>query len=610
MTARYSVPPPYSNIANVYLVNYKHAESTFDDYNGNAKPGQLVVNTDDYSLWIGNALGELTKISYGNGDGAPGGPVGAIQYNFGNGLFAGSSALTTDGYNVSIDGNITPLSNNTSSLGTPTEQWKDLYVSNSTIYFDNVPLTVDGDGQLTFDGNSIVTTSGSGNTLSVANISVTGNIVGGYFYGDGSNLSNVGGDYGNSNVANYLPTYTGNVNDIAFVGGASIEGPNNSGVAYLKLLTPGDVRLGNDAGNVELWAGNPAQIYVFGEDGNITLPTNTASINFANGSPWSAAPVNTGNIVFNGDNIESSNNIVNILGNNYAQLQSGNTYMWVEDGTASIQVGSNTWEFTTTGITAPGNISATGTITGANIAGDGSGLTNLPAPSVAIDSSTSNIGVMLYSSGLKYTSNATIQPSTGNISTVGNVSAGYFIGNGSQLTNLPVTPASSLVNGSYTVALNSVGNLTLPPQNVGNATAYGTPGESTYFRGTRKIVGGALTGAANPFSVELNAGGTPTVAYTSSSFVYSVKITFAIQSGGSAVNWEQFDVVATPSQDVANTVNYAVSNRIKSTAAIEDTAVTATMNVSNQIVISLNMPASQTLGYASFDAVEFGTMVD
>ena len=610
MTARYSVPPPYSNIANVYLINYKHAESTFDDYNGNAKPGQLVVNTDDYSLWIGNALGELTKISYGNGEGVPGGPVGAIQYNFGNGLFAGSSALSTDGYNVTIDGNITPASNNTSSLGSPTDQWKDLYVSNSTIYFDNVPLTVDGDGQLTWDGNSLITTSGSGNTLSVANISVTGNIVGGYFYGDGSNLTGVGGDYGNSNVANYLPTYTGNVRDIAFAGGASIEGPNNGGTAYLKLLTPGDVRLANDAGNVELWAGNSSQIYVFGEDGNITLPSNTASINFANGSPWSAAPVNTGNIVFNGDNIESSNNVVNIVGNNYAQLQSSNTYVWVEDGNTNIEVNGNTWTFDATGLSAPGDISATGTITGANITGDGSGLTNLPAPTVAIDNSTGNIGLMVYDSALKYTANVTLQPSSGNISTVGNITAGHFIGNGSGLTNLPVTPASSLVNGSYTVALNSVGNLTLPPQNVGNSTASGTPGESTYFRGTRKIVGGALTGAANPFAVTLNAGGTPTVAYTSSSFVYSVKVTFAIQSGGSTVNWEQFDVVATPSQDTPGTVNFSVSNRIKSTLGIDDTTVTATMNLGDQIVISLNMPVSQTIGFASFDAVEFGIMVD
>ena len=47
-----------------------------------------------------------------------------------------------------------------------------------------------------------------------------------YFIGDGRFLSNVTAlaDYTNSNVAAYLPTYSGNIADVTVTGNASIEG--------------------------------------------------------------------------------------------------------------------------------------------------------------------------------------------------------------------------------------------------------------------------------------------------------------------------------------------------------------------------------------------------
>jgi hypothetical protein len=91
--------------------------------------------------------------------------------------------------------------------------------------------------------------------------------------------------------------------------------------------------------------------------------------------------------------------------------------------------------------------------------------------------------------------------------------------------------------------------------------------------------------------------------------VYSVKVTFAVQGTGVGFNWEQFDVVATWSQDVPGGVNYVVSNRVKASSTIPDTEVTATINGTNQIEISLVLTSGQN-GWASFDAVEFGLMVD
>lgn len=147
------------------------------------------------------------------------------------------------------------------------------------------------------------------------------------------------------------------------------------------------------------------------------------------------------------------------------------------------------------------------------------------------------------------------------------------------------------------------GSLSLAATNVSGST-----GEASKLVGTRTIVGGLSV--TSPYSAQLAAGGTPTVAYLSTAGVQSTRVTFAIQSGGSGYQWEQFDVVATSSQDNPGTVNFVVSNRVKSASGIADTVVTATLNGS-QIEISLTLDAAQTSGGASsFNAVEFGLMID
>ena len=94
------------------------------------------------------------------------------------------------------------------------------------------------------------------------------------------------------------------------------------------------------------------------------------------------------------------------------------------------------------------------------------------------------------------------------------------------------------------------------------------------------------------------------------SLSFVTPVTFAVASNGAGFQWEQFDVVAVSSQDVGSAVNFVVSNRVKAAAGIPDTAVTATMS-GGQIQISLTLDATQTSGgTATFDAVEFGLMVD
>jgi hypothetical protein len=73
-------------------------------------------------------------------------------------------------------------------LGNSVRQWKDLWVSNSTIYLNSLPITADG-ANLKVNGNTVLTTS---SPLSFSNLSVTGNVsanavyTNNYFYANGA----------------------------------------------------------------------------------------------------------------------------------------------------------------------------------------------------------------------------------------------------------------------------------------------------------------------------------------------------------------------------------------------------------------------------------------
>jgi len=123
-------------------------------------------------------------------------------------------------YLTTVTGNILPSANVTYSLGSSTRQWKDLWVSNNTIYIGNVPITV-SNGNLLVNG-SLVTGSGGSGTDDVlrANVgayqtfansnaatqatsinSINANIGSFYTY---ANLNYGTSSYANANVAGYL----------------------------------------------------------------------------------------------------------------------------------------------------------------------------------------------------------------------------------------------------------------------------------------------------------------------------------------------------------------------------------------------------------------------
>jgi hypothetical protein len=72
MTMALNAPPPYEDITGISRVVMKdNAQETLASYNGNARPGEIVVNleVDPPTLFVGNNSGFLTQIGTGNGGG-------------------------------------------------------------------------------------------------------------------------------------------------------------------------------------------------------------------------------------------------------------------------------------------------------------------------------------------------------------------------------------------------------------------------------------------------------------------------------------------------------------------------------------------------------------
>lgn len=116
----------------------------------------------------------------------------------------GNVAVTVDGVantavfaadRITVAGNLLPAANVTYSLGSSSQRWKELWVSNSTIYLGDSVLSATGN-VLTVDGQSVITSTDSdtitltGN-ITGGNIDTAGNVTGAYFIGNGSQLTGI-----------------------------------------------------------------------------------------------------------------------------------------------------------------------------------------------------------------------------------------------------------------------------------------------------------------------------------------------------------------------------------------------------------------------------------
>jgi hypothetical protein len=168
-----SPPPPYDDITGISRTVMKdNAQESVTNYNGNARPGEIVVNLLNNDVYIGDTNGNLNLLVIGGGSGnsEPAGPVGAIQYNSGGNLFGGTANVIVSGTGISVVGNVTAgnivadtiVSNGsgnifitgnllpsvgTLNLGLPTLPWQDAYFGPQSI------TILDESGNI---GNSVV----------------------------------------------------------------------------------------------------------------------------------------------------------------------------------------------------------------------------------------------------------------------------------------------------------------------------------------------------------------------------------------------------------------------------------------------------------------------
>ena len=352
-------------------------------------------------------------------------------------------------------------------------------------------------GSITATGNITGGNLATGNIVSASInssglISVVGNITGAYIFGNGSQLTGLPATYSNANVAAYLPTYTGNLPNLTgpVTTTGNLTGGNilTSGlISAAGIVTGGNVSTGNiTAGNVST-TGNVRAAYFLGDGSQLT---NLPAGNYSNANVAAYLPTYTGNLAsltgpvtttsnLTGGNLRTAGSITSTGNITSGNLATGN----ITGGNASIS----------------GVISATGNIAGAYILGDGSQLTNLPAGNYSNANvanylptytgnlasltgpviTTSNItggnlqtgGSLTVSGNVTGGNVSTGNILAGNVSIVGNVRAAYFLGDGSQLTNLPAGNYSNANVANYLPTYTgNLASLTGPVTTTGNLT--------------------------------------------------------------------------------------------------------------------------------------------
>jgi hypothetical protein len=406
-------------------------------------------------------------------------------------------------------GNIIPNANAVYSLGNVTNQWKDLWVSNNTIYIGNTPIRVDSgtllvnnapivslgaDSTLTLPGDlvlpgglaTVTTTNDGGDT----EISTPGNITlhnstGEWIFGDTGNLTfPIGltiGDFGGTPIVQAIAgtdavlggnSATGGGGIIIQGGAAGADDGSDpmTGAQGGSLIIAGGTGSGDFAGGAisifggadangnfaPVVIGNGPESITF-ESGNISLPNDSVIGEQPNPSGFPGSSIllqpdgyinpnqklvvyPTGGNDFNHLHLTSGDlyDTELYLGNDnlYVKLSNtGNVEVRTDDNSGN----SAQWTFGTDGnLTLPGNINVTGDVIANSL--------------FVVDS-------------IQPASFASPAPSISGFDSISaaNISANYFIGDGSQLTGLPAaygdSNVTSLLSSLGSNVISTTGNI-------------------------------------------------------------------------------------------------------------------------------------------------------
>ena len=388
--------------------------------------------------------------------------------------------------------------------------------------------------------------------------------------------------YANANVAAYLPTYTGDIaanivkNGYTWTfgtdGDLSFPGSSNGRIADDE---PGIVVYSDNGFAIQSnVTGDTVHNWVFGTDGQLTLPT--------------------------GDT--NNGRISNINGISLAV----DTSFWTfgTDGSLTFPTGGNLIfdSSATSMIDGVTSITANGNVNASYFFGNGSELTNLPAPTVTQDiTSTGAMSIMLYDGVIKYNNYATVEPSSGNIA-AGNVTATqYNFANGVNI--LSTVGASAYGNtqvAEYLANYDGIINFTASPAiiNTGEITAANVSSTNGFFWGN-----------GTPYSTGGGAYGNTEVASYLLQFDGDIEFTSSTAKIGNVDVITVGDSVRSPSYQFSNGVS--IFDGITGTYSNTNVAAyltTATISTTGNVTVTGNITgntAGFAIGYRDIPQITF-----
>jgi len=330
-----------ANKANVTYVDNKLANITWANLTGRPTIPDAQINSDwtetnvASKAFIQNkpTLGNISNINISGS---------SSQVFYGNGIFASLPAevnlgnLTFNGNNLSSTSNVVIITTNGADGLT---QLENKHINGDTyVWLDEGNVKIEADGNVwTFanSGNLMLPAGGdildsTGNSVLGVSGANTGNITfSGNEIGSTGNFINITSTTGyvqlenldSTNGSTYIYLQEGNVfvenneGTWTFHNTGSLLFPETSNVEFAIVIndTLGEMSISTDSGNIAIWPENSK--WLFGADGNLTLPANTFSVNYANGTQVSlggGGGANTGNITFSDTTMASTNGNVKI----------------------------------------------------------------------------------------------------------------------------------------------------------------------------------------------------------------------------------------------------------------------------------------------------------
>ena len=428
----------------------------------------------------------------------------------------------------------------------------------------------------------------TGNLLTNGLVSATGNVTGNYLLGNGAFITGLPAGYSNANVANYLPTYTGNLASLAgpvittsnvtgnyiLGNGAFLTGVITS-VANINNGTS-NVSIATSGGNVTVSVGGTPNVAVFATTGEYVTGVLSASGNVTGGNVLTSGLISVGSNVYAGNLIVSSGPF------------SGNiTAQGIISAYGNILTGSAisaTGNITGSNITTSGQVSATSNVTGGNLLTGGqisaggnitgpmfNGNVNFASGTVSGNGNITGGNITACSAISTATFSSTGNATSGNVLTGGQVSAGGNITSGSYVIaqNLIVGPGitggviSALGNitggnliTSGIISGNVVGNITGTTVSViGNITG-GNIGTLGTISANGNITGSNLSISSNITGGNLSNSGNITGANVNTNNIVGTAITITstgalnlVPTGNITANSKKITGLADPVQD-------------------------------------------------------------